>query len=94
MAVIYVLASMVLFHLITPGFNEKYNSFILSQMKIMHRPQAEIDKFTAEAAKQVTDQNIFVSAALIFIKPVMFGFFFTFSSALILRKKEVSATLN
>jgi len=93
-SVFYVIASMLLFYVITPEFNTKYNAFIISQMQVMHSPQADIDKFTADAAKQLSNQNMFVNAALILIKPIMFGMFFTFPSSLILRKKEFPATLN
>ncbi|HTA83922.1 MAG TPA: DUF4199 domain-containing protein [Bacteroidia bacterium] len=93
-SVCYVIVSLLLFYVITPSFNTKYNAFIVSQMQAMHSPQADIDKFTTDAANQLSNPNIFVNAVLIFIKPLMFGMFFTFPSSLILRKKEFTPTLN
>jgi hypothetical protein len=89
-SVFYVAASLVLYNLIRPDFTEKLNAFAAAQMKAAHSPQADINKFTESETKQ----NIFVITAMMFIKPLMLGLFFTFPSSLILRKQKFPASLN
>jgi hypothetical protein len=93
-SVFYVIASMLLFYVISPEFNKNYNAFIVSQMQAMHRPPDEISKFSADATKQLSNKNLILYAALILIKPIMLGIFFTIPSTFILRKREFPTRLN
>jgi hypothetical protein len=89
----YVISNMLLFYQITPDFPDKYNTFMLSQMKASHFTQEQINEYVSnyEAGKK---QGAFVNAAMMFMKPLTFGLFFTLSSSLILRKKQFTPTLN
>jgi hypothetical protein len=84
---IYIASYMLIFYKLEPGFIDKLNAFAISQMKTAHYSQKEIDAYTAGTAKG-KDDNLFVIAAMAFIKPLTFGLFFTLSSSLILRKKD------
>jgi hypothetical protein len=91
MSVIYTAAFMLEINVFSPAFADKYDAYILTQMKTLHATQADIDKFTADAAIRHASRNLFVNAAMQIMKPLLFGGFFTFSSSLILRKKEFTA---
>ena len=89
----YVTGNMLLFYKISPDFPDKYNTFMLSQMKVSHFTQAQINEYVTnyETGK---NQGSFINAAMMFMKPLTFGLFFTLSSSLILRKKEFTPRLN
>jgi hypothetical protein len=89
----YVAASMFLFYKIAPDFTDKYNAFMLQQMKAQHISQQQITEY-ATNIEQGKTQNPFITAAMTFMKPVTFGLFFTVSSSLILRKKPFTPQAN
>jgi hypothetical protein len=89
----YVTGNMLLFYKISPDFPDKYNTFMLSQMKASHFTQVQINDYTTNYVNG-RNQGAFVNAAMMFMKPLTFGLFFTLSSSLILRKKEFTPRLN
>ncbi len=89
----YVAASMFLFYKIAPDFNDKYNAFMLLQLKAQHASQQDINLFTS-GIEQGKNQSAFITAAMTFMKPVTFGLFFTGTSSLILRKKPFAPQAN
>lgn len=93
MSVFYVAAFNLLSYVISPNFPDKYTNFMVSQMKLQHKSQTEIDNYL----KSITagkSQSSFITLALSFITPITYGLFFTISSSFILRKKEFTPSAN
>jgi hypothetical protein len=89
----YVASSLLLFYKITPDFLDKYSTFSLNQMKANHPTQGQINEYIKNY-EESKKQGSFIIAAMMFMKPLTFGLFFTLSSSLILRKKEFTPRLN